>query len=249
MEKFNDALNSLDSLQKHYEIFVPSLGRKVKFKGLTTKQQKDAVKSALDKSLSGISFALLVNSIVTDNSLEKVNFLLTDRNYILVALRACSLSKIYKTADKEYDLSFVLDYNTPISDSIKQAEVIEDNIKLALSIPTIQKDTLINIEARKKLEPLSKDDDLTREAIGEMYIHELVKYIDSLTINNNGAVTELNFNNLNILQKLQVVEKLPLLLNNKVIEFINNSKALEKKYFDYNGEVIDIGIDQALFTV
>ena len=64
MEKFNDALASLDSIQKNFDIYVPSINRKVKFKGLTTKQQKDAVKTALEKAFSGISFALLANAVI-----------------------------------------------------------------------------------------------------------------------------------------------------------------------------------------
>ena len=66
MEKLSTALNSLDSLTKSYEIFVPSLNRKVKFKGLNTKQQKDAVKSALEKTSAGLSFSLLLNSILKE---------------------------------------------------------------------------------------------------------------------------------------------------------------------------------------
>jgi len=249
MEKFNDALSSLDSLQKHFEIFVPSLGRKVKFKGLTTKQQKDAVKTALDKTFSGISFALLINSILNENSLEKINFLISDRNYLLVSLRALSLSKVYKSGDKEIDLSFLLNYNTPTQKSDTTAEITDDNVSLKLSIPTINKDTQINIETKKKLQPLPDDDALTKEAIGEIYINEIVKYIDSININNNGNIVELNFENLTIQQKIQIVEKLPLTLNNKIIDFINNCKTLEKKYFELDGNTVNVSIDQALFTV
>jgi len=103
MEKFNEALASLDSLKKEVEIFVPSLGRKVKFSGLTTKQQKDAVKTALEKSFAGISFALLANSIIKENSSEKIEILTTDRSYLLVSLRRTSLHKLYKKDNNETD--------------------------------------------------------------------------------------------------------------------------------------------------
>jgi len=54
MENFDKTLDALSSLNKEYNIFVPSLNRQVKFRGLTTKQQKDVVKSALDKNVAGI---------------------------------------------------------------------------------------------------------------------------------------------------------------------------------------------------
>jgi len=249
MEKFNDALVSLDGLNKELELFVPSLGKKVKFKGLTTKQQKDAVKSALEKVFSGISFSLLVNSIINENSFEKVEFLTCDRSYLLVALRAASLQKLYKKDDKEIDLSFVLSNNFSVPSALKTAEITDDNIKVKLSIPTLARDTAINIETKKKIAPLPDDDNLAKEAVGEIYINELAKYIDVVSITSAGNVIDLEFDKLFLSQKIQVIEKLPLSINNKLIDFINEAKAFEKKYFERDGVSVDIDIDQTLFTV
>ena len=87
MEKLTSALNTLDSLSKSFEIFVPSLNRKVKFKGLNTKQQKDAVKSALEKATAGVSFSLRLNYILRENIKEPADLSLYDRRYIWVFLR------------------------------------------------------------------------------------------------------------------------------------------------------------------
>jgi len=249
MENLNEALASLDVLQKDFDLFVPSLNKKVKFKGLTTKQQKDAVKSALEKAFSGISFAILANSILKENSLEKIELLTTDRSYLLVALRAASLNKLYKKEDREIDLSFILSFNTPLPSELKTTELVEDNVKINVSIPTLAKDTSINLETRKKLIPLPDDDNLAKEAVGEIYINELVKYINTVTINNSSNLIELEFDKLTLTQKIQVLEKLPLSINSKLIDFINSAKAFERKYFENNGTSVEIDIDQTLFTV
>jgi len=247
MENFNSAIATLDSLAKIYEIFVPSLNKKVKFKGLTTKQQKDAVKCALDKNVAGVVFSNLVNSIITENSLEKNSYLLSDRNYIIACLRVLSLSKTFQTEEGEKDLSFITSFSTPVPEILKSREIVEDDITLKLSIPTLEKDTFVNNETRKKLAPLPDDDNFAKESIGEVFVNELIKYIDVFSVK-SPAVT-INFNDLTFQQKVQLVEKLPLNLNTKLVDYINETKAFEKKYFVLNDKELDISIDPTLFTV
>ena len=249
MEKLTSALNTLDSLSKSFEIFVPSLNRKVKFKGLNTKQQKDAVKSALEKATAGVSFLLLLNSILRENIQEPADLLLSDRSYIAVCLRVLSLSSTYKKEDEIINLDFVLNNNISLPAELKTAEIVVDNIKITASIPSLNRDNSINIESKKKLAPLPDNDDLPKEAVGELYINELTKYIDKIDINNNGNVISIIFDELNLAQKIQLVEKLPLTINTKLIEFINSAKLFEKGYFTNNGKEVDINIDPSLFTV
>jgi hypothetical protein len=249
MDKFNDALISLDSIKREFEIFVPSANKKVKFKGLTTKQQKDAVKSALDKSFAGISFALFANDVIRENSTENISFLVSDRSYLITALRVVSLNKIYKKENEEIDLSFITNNNFSLPDDLKSTEIVEEGVKVLIKIPTLIKDSQFNTETRKKLLPLADNDDLPKEAVGEVFIHELAKYIDTISIDINSKPVEITFNELTINQKVQVLEKLPVTINNKIIEFINKVKAFEKTYFVNGDKQIEIDIDPTLFTV
>ena len=249
MDNFTSALSSLENLTKSFDVFVPSLNKKVKFKGLTTKQQKEAVKTALDKNITGITFSNLLNQVIKENSLEKNNYLLTDRSYIVTTLRVLSLSKNITIDEKTVDLSFVPSQNIPLPNELRTQELAEDNIKLNVSIPSLEKDTFVNNETRKKLAPLPDNDDFAKESIGEVFINELIKYIDSLTIIDGQQPTTIVFNELTFDQKLQIVEKLPLNLNTKLVEFINNTKTFEKKYFTYNGQALDIELEATLFTV
>lgn len=249
MDNFASALTSLESLNKTFDIFVPSLNKKIKFKGLTTKQQKDAVKTALDKNITGITFSNLLNKIISENSLEKNNFLLIDRSYIILSLRVQSLSNTLQTEEGVVDLSFVPSNNISLPDSLKKQEITDGNIKLSVSIPTLDKDTFVNNETRKKLAPIPDNDDFAKESIGEIFVNELIKYIDVITINEGPQPVNITLNELTFEQKVQLVEKLPLNINSKLVEYINNVKTFERKYVTDNGKEIELDIDPTLFTV
>lgn len=249
MENFSAALTSLESLNKTFEVFVPSLNKKVAFKGLTTKQQKEAVKTALDKNVTGLTFSILINKIISENSVEKNPYILTDRSYIITSLRIQSLSPIIQREEGPLDLSYILNNNFPIPAELKQRELVDDNVKINVSIPSLEKDSFVNNETKKKLAPLPDDDEFAKESVGEIYVNELIKYIDKITVSGANAPTILTLNELTFEQKVQVVEKLPLKLNTKLVEYINELKVFEKKYFTKDSEDIDFEIDPTLFTV
>jgi len=250
MDSFSSALTSLDNLAKIYDIFVPSLNKKVKFKGLTTKQQKEAVKTALDKNITGLTFSNLLNKIIAENSTEKNTYLLPDRNFIVTALRVLSLSNKLQVEDEEVDLSFVPNFNTPLPEELKKAELIDENVSISVSIPTLEKDSFVNNETRKKLAPLPDDDNFAKESIGEVYVNELIKYIDKVSVSDGANVSVVVLNELSFDQKVQLVEKLPLNVNSKLVDYINKVKAFEKKYFiTPAGQELDVSIDPTLFTV
>jgi len=137
----------------------------------------------------------------------------------------------------------------PLPAQLKTTEIVADNIKITVTIPPLSRDNSINIESKKKLAPLPDNDDLPKEAVGELYINELTKYIEKVDINNGSNIVSITFDELNLAQKTQLVEKLPLTINTKLIEFINNAKLFEKGYFINNGKEVDINIDPSLFTV
>jgi len=250
MDSFSSALTSLDNLAKIYEIFVPSLNKKVKFKGLTTKQQKEAVKTALDKNITGLTFSNLLNKIIVDNSTEKNTYLLPDRNYIVTALRVLSLSNKLQLEEGEVDLSFVPSFNTPLPEDFKKAELVDENVSITVSIPTLEKDSFVNNETRKKLAPLPDDENFAKESIGEVYVNELIKYIDKVSVSDGANVSVVVLNDLTFDQKVQLVEKLPLNVNSKLVDYINKVKSFEKKYFTTpTGQELDVTIDPTLFTV
>lgn len=248
MDNFSDAISSLNNLTVQYDIFVPSVNRKVKFKGLNTKQQKEAVKSALETGFIGVSFSNFLNTIIKDNACENVEFLLTDKNYIITCLRVLSLSKDIKIEDAIIDFSFILSNAAALPEHLKQKEINDNNLKVNLQVPSLTKDTEINRETAKKISQ-DKSESLSKEAVGEMFINELVKYISKISIDNNGKIVELNFKDVTFEQKVQLVEKLPLTLNSKIFDYINEVRNFEKTAFLKDGKQLDLTIDPSFFTV
>ena len=248
MENFNDILNSLSEINKHYEIYVPSLNCKVGFTGLTAKQQKEVLQTVLDKDLTGISFSILVSDIITNNLTDKnINILSVDRNYIITCLRILSLSSKYRNLDEEeLDLTPILSNNIPLPQEIKGATFNEGDLQVVAEIPLLTKDKSINIETKKRiLTTNSTTSEITKDALGELYIGEITKFIKSLKT----PKAEILFNDMTFNQKFQIVEKLPLSITSKIVTFINNVKDFDKKLFVLNNKEVNIAVDPTLFTL
>jgi len=160
-----------------------------------------------------------------------------------------SLSNTLQTEEGNVNLSFVPNNNIALPENLKKHEIVEGNIKLNVSIPSLEKDTFVNNETRKKLAPIPDNDDFAKESIGEVFINELIKYIDVVTINEGPQPIVITLNELTFDQKVQLVEKLPLNINSKLVDFINSVKTFERKYVTDNGKEIELDIDPTLFTV
>lgn len=248
MDNFNDVLNSLNELTKTYEIFVPSLGNKVNFSGLTAKQQKEVIQTVLDKDLTGISFSILVSDIILNNLTDKnINLLSVDKNYIIVCLRILSLSSKYKNLnDEEFDLTSILSNNTTIPEELKKITFSDGDLSVAVEVPALLKDKTINIETRKRiLATTTATTEITKEALGELYLNEIIKYIKTLKT----PKTEVNFDDMTFNQKFQIAERLPLSISSKIVNFINSVKDFEKKLIVTSNKDLNITVDPTLFTL
>jgi hypothetical protein len=141
-----------------------------------------------------------------------------------------------------------LNNTAALPEHLKQKEISDNNLKVNLQVPSLTKDTEINRETAKKISQ-DKSESLSKEAVGEMFINELVKYIDKISIDNNGKIVELNFKDVTFEQKVQLVEKLPLTLNSKIFDYINEVRNFEKTAFIKDGKQLDLTIDPSFFTV
>jgi hypothetical protein len=248
MDNFNDILNSLNEINKSYEIFIPSLNCKASFTGLTAKQQKEVLQTVLDRDLTGISFSILVSDIIINNLTDKnINLLSIDKNYIITCLRILSLSSKYRNLDdEEVDLTPILSNNTPLPQENKNLTLNEGDLQVIIEIPSLNKDRNINVETRKRiLATNSSTTEITKDALGELYIGEIIKFIKSLKT----PKTEVIFDNATFNQKFQIVEKLPLSITSKIVTFINSIKDFDKKLFTLNNKEVNIAVDPTLFTL
>jgi len=242
---YKDLLKELDRVntENTVSVFIPSIGKNCKFKALTVKQQKDIIKSAADSTLMNLSFNIVTNNIIKDNSIDSVEFKLHDKALVLIALRAATLSSTYTATNLEdsedtieVDLLKHIKTIKGVKFDKKSAEftVTVDNIVVDCAAPSLKSDTAVNRDCLRNLSNTSTDvDDITQfkiiETVGDMYAYEIIKYIDTVTINpeddDNRKV--IDFNDLNTTQKVTVLEALPMSLSKMFLSNITEYKEYE----------------------
>ncbi|MDH3929629.1 MAG: hypothetical protein OEV22_16990, partial [Deltaproteobacteria bacterium] len=97
LQELNDA-NTLS-------IKVPSTGKNASFKHASVSQQKELLRSVFDGVDGVIKRANILNKLITDNSIADIDFLIIDKNPILIELRKQSVGPDITIDDVKYDLN------------------------------------------------------------------------------------------------------------------------------------------------
>jgi len=164
-------------------------------------------------------------------------------------LRVLSLSPLATVSGEKKDISFILNNQIPLPNDLKQKVIEDSSLKVHLSIPSFKSEVDVNEESKKLVNSLENNDELTKETIGEMYVNELIKYINKIEFNNGSNALDINLNDLSFAQKKQITEKLPLSTNTLILSYINEIKQFETKFFSLDNNVVDFSIDASFFTV
>lgn len=240
LSKLNDHNNS-----NLVSVYVPSAKTEMKFKPLSVKQQKDLIKSGLDGALAGITISNIIGEIILDNSVDKYNFLVTDKLPILLALRKQSFGNLFVLKEGDDEIEF--DLNSILENKLNYSFDTQVEIKLANSdviahvdVITIQDDIKIN---QYQLEKLRKNkDEVISETVGSMFIYEIIKFVTKILI----GTEELDLTTLPIKDRLTVIESVPVTLNNSILEYIQKFRKEEAEYVTINNKVLPI--DARLFA-
>lgn len=250
MDPVNNFISSLETASRNdvTPIYISSLNREVMFKKLSARQHKEIITTVMDNAASGITLALVLDSIIKENMVEKLNVLSTDKKYIAVALRAASLSPTLTVNDTTLDLAEMLKNKSPLTTGLMTKTIKEDLFTLNLSIPSLDKETHVNKESKKRIGEFA-DKTLAKDTLGEVYTKALVKYIDSIVTSEQGTETTLNFDELSVAHRALVVDKLPLSTTTQIIAYANTLKVEESKFANINGQPVELSIDQAFFTI
>lgn len=226
-------------------VYVPSAQKEMSFRPLSVKQQKDLIKSGLDGALAGVTISNIINDIITTNSSEKYKFLVTDKFPIILSLRRQSFGNIFtlKEDDKEtiFDLDTILSKKLVYSYPDKVAfELEETEISISLDLVSLEDDTKIN---NVQLEKSKKNkDEVISDTVGSLFIYEIVKFVTGITVNKE----ELDLLTLPIKDRLNVIENLPAVLNNKILDYIQKFRKEEAEYITTDKGVLPV--DARLFA-
>lgn len=226
------------------EILVPSLNRFIKFKLLTAKQHKDIISTVVDRANAGLSFNIVLNAIISENCLEKVTLLTSDKPSIGVALRVHSISPIFNDINIKDVLS------TKLLEKPQKTEFTiyhDDQFLIQLNIPTLSQETAIYQETIKRSDNNSQN---LKLMIGDVYIHEIVKYFTSIQFQNDGNKETVIFKDLKFDIQRNIIERLPATASTEVVILINQIKNESQDFLKtLEGKVIEVALDQQFFTV
>jgi len=267
MENKNDQLinNALDLINRAnesfcYEVWVPSLKRNVMFREINTSQQKRLIKSIIDSPIYNTEFIYTLKQVIEENCADKTvivdNLTIIDKMFIAIAMRAVSTNDVLEfqiPISEEKNVQRAISLSKLLTDSKDKTNipepinlVDEKNIfSLNCSIPTIKTEYDLEKEKRDVLitEKPPQTPEQLRETIGDIFISELVKYVNSITININNTVNKIDFSGLSFDDRIKLFEKLPIKLIEKLLDYSNKIKeeidkvVLIKFDVDVNGKV------------
>jgi hypothetical protein len=215
-------------------VFVPSLNKKVPTKPLNLKQQKDLISSMLDGIRGTLDFSRTLNKIITDNT-GLTDLKVYDKLPFIVSLRKHALGN----RAGSIELQKVIDNIKNISFDVKDtATVKKDGVQLILRVPTLRQESILLSKCDQEID---QDQELAKDGVGKLYIYEIIKYVDSLQIEDS----VLEMDDIRIHERVKIVEKLPLSMYSKISDFI-------EKVNKYNSDIltvddVEINIDAEFF--
>jgi len=241
---------------KGIDVYIPSLDKEVPFKPLNIRQQKEIIKASFDKNIPSISFNNILNTIIKENCQEQnIELLVTDRPSIAIALRKNIFGTIIKNAVKsdtlneesiEFDLEQVI--QTKFKLDIKLTKVVKsEGLEVQLRIPTLAADSRVNKESQKVLSHLVEQNNSIKDLISELFVYELVKFIDFVEVLDVGKAV---FTEISVVDQIKLVESLTAEVNKNIMEYIEEVRTFEKKYLSFtkNNKEYNINLDASFFS-
>ena len=239
----NDIKKFLDSIQelKSQTFKVDKIDDRDSFecKKISFKQQKGLISTVTEGTAGVLRFQKLLNDMIVENT--GINdWLVTEKASLLVQMRIESLGKILKLNDKEIDLT-TLKFTKKLN--VETTKTIKNVVTVELKVPTLVEENKVlnySVEILKN----NKDSDIGKD-ITNIFTFEIVKYIDSVTFNEQ----TIKFDTLPVKDRVSVVENLPISLNKEIVKFIEALKETEREQLrvDVEGETLGIDIDVTFF--
>jgi hypothetical protein len=248
----SDILKQLDTLNEStgVSIYLPSLKKSLKFKNLNLKQQKDLLKSSVDETLTKLSFIVNFYNIIQDNAIDTINvndLYIFDRIAIALTLRASGLNSSYTLNDETHNLNDIIARipNIAVSAACLTTTLDMKGLSVELEVPKLNIDRDISLATINKLKN-NQDKDI-KTLVGELFIHEIIKFVKSVTFKTEAGDQVTSFNTLKVEDKISIIEKFPASLTKQVLEFIKSYRDVENQFTAVGDSNIEI--DGSFFSV
>ena len=239
IKSFIDDLKQLNE-KESIDAYVPSFKKIVPFKVLSVKQHRDIIKTVVDGVEGSVLISKIFNDIIKENSLKDINFKLYDRNKILVDTRKEILGNNVTINNNLYTLDTLPTY-TFNPEETKEFEY--NGIKVVAEIPTLEVDSKITEKSVVEISKFSAEDNKVGNSINVLLVYELMKFIKTIELQDS----VLQFNELNTYDKKNIVENLPIKLNNMILDFIAKYKEQEQEFYTFS-DGTKLSIDAGFLT-
>ncbi len=230
----SDFINKLSELKKEFKVFLPSIKKEVSAKQINLKQQKDIISTAVNGVLGALQFSKAVNELIIEN-VDSDNMYTFDRIPALLALRVESLGdKIKLDSGDIVSLNDSLERakDVPSFNLVKKVKI--GSLKVELRIPSLQEENVILKRCIQEIDNL-KSEDLSK-AMGLIYIFELIKTIKSVEVEEEVV----DFNELKVVDRVKIVEQLPLELYDDITSFLTPIVKFEENILTVNEYIIPV---------
>lgn len=205
------------------KVYVPSLDEYIKFKPINV-EQHNRLSAILDNPfMYPIKFKTYISKIILENIQTHHHLLATDRESILMTLKAdlCGEHAVFQIKDDEYEADLIMYAPEIMAIPLNIETVVDGPIEITCKIPTLEEDIAINERIFHYIE--HENENHMTKSIGGVYLYEIIKYIK--TINLPGLEEPVDFNTMTYERRIEVCNKFTTTTSSKIIEFINKTKS------------------------
>lgn len=258
-DKEKSFLSLLEKVTDSYSLDVPnSFGTTYKFKALTTEQLKNIVQTVVDTSTAQINFHEAIFNSMKENYIGdiQVTFNVLDKLFYIIDNRIQAVnSTLFIRGDGDSYIPIDLtEVKQKLIDLVKTNSNMATNTALELTnvlvqvgIPTVEAERQANTEVYASLNLQKTDTEDVQDTLGQVFLTEIVKWIKSITIEEGDKKEEINFEKLSSFTKVQILEKLPASVTEKVIDYIEKTKQTIDKCLIVSNRILPL--NGSLFSV
>lgn len=229
-----DLVNKIKGLREVDKIQVELLSTKeeVTLYPLSVGQQKELMKHSIDGPIGAVSILKELNDIIFQNIASKgTSPLVIDKYPMLLRMRTSSLGNKITISGKTYDISD-LPTNIKFNNKELSSSVSYGGITVNVSTPTLEKDNMFMDKAIQHIKSVTTN--ANKEMITTLFTFEIAKFVDNIVFDGE----QLTFADLPIGDCIEVINNLPLKLNQQILSYINKIREKENKLITFSDGVI-----------
>tara|TARA_E500000318_G_scaffold85102_1_gene80960 strand:- start:402 stop:1148 length:747 start_codon:yes stop_codon:yes gene_type:complete len=245
-DNFNNVLKEIKGLKKNLSFFSPSNNKEFEISPLSLKQQKTIIENGFSSSLSILFFNVTFFNIIKENFSGDVKFLNTlDRVNISLSLRQ-KISDEYKDEDDvTYSIKDVINQNRSYEEIVIKPSVVKtENFTFKLRNPNLEIDNKINKILLNKYKNKNLDDSSINLLISDLYVYEMLKFIEEISFNDNTINILDNLDN-----SLKLISEINTYELKGILKYINKVRDLELKLSKIPKTDTNINITADFFIV